>query len=384
LIEEQRVMAHALHNASAPILDERVMIMKRTQLTTTLALLLASATVVGCAADAPGNDDGDDMGDPMPQPDPQPVPLTPQGKFAVQSDFDLATNLPGTAGTVVNYFIQATDEPDDPTKFLLEQLIGALPNGQIKDALQGSIPFVSGYLNDRLQEVAPTFVTKIIDVGNGLGQVAHHFGTIEVLDISASQAPATGGDPSLGFAATKTIQGLHFNVDSVDIDLKFSDYGIQDVKVDGLSVSLETTGKLNISQHKVPLKFGAMMKLAMNEVIIPFIDPSVTDLEGLLKKAVNCQKVGQYVYDAIDLGSPSTFESACNAGLHAASTAFYRALDNIDTAALEFNLLGTARGIDKNHDTKMDDIQTGVWTGDVSYAGAPAPLSTAKFFGSAM
>jgi len=360
------------------------MIMKRTQLTTTLALLLASATVVGCAADAPGNDDGDDMGDPMPQPDPQPVPLTPQGKFAVQSDFDLATNLPGTAGTVVNYFIQATDEPDDPTKFLLEQLIGALPNGQIKDALQGSIPFVSGYLNDRLQEVAPTFVTKIIDVGNGLGQVAHHFGTIEVLDISASQAPATGGDPSLGFAATKTIQGLHFNVDSVDIDLKFSDYGIQDVKVDGLSVSLETTGKLNISQHKVPLKFGAMMKLAMNEVIIPFIDPSVTDLEGLLKKAVNCQKVGQYVYDAIDLGSPSTFESACNAGLHAASTAFYRALDNIDTAALEFNLLGTARGIDKNHDTKMDDIQTGVWTGDVSYAGAPAPLSTAKFFGSAM
>jgi hypothetical protein len=358
--------------------------MKRNHLTTTLALLLASATVAGCAADATGPDDDiDNPDDPM-QPDPDPVPLTPEGKFGVQSDFDVATNLPGTAGTVVNYFIQATDDPDDPTKFILEQLINALPNGSIKNTLQGSVPFVAGYLNDRLLEVAPDFVSKIVDVGDGLGQVAHHFGTIEVLDISGAPAPSTGGDPSLGYAAVKTVQGLHFNVDNVDIDLRFADYAIADVKVEGLSVSLETTGKLNVSQHKVPLKFGAIMKLAMNNVIIPFIDPSVSDLEGLLKKAVNCQKVGLYVYEAIDLGSPSTFESACLTGLTAASTAFYRALDNIDTSALEFDLVGTARGIDKNHDGAMDDIQTGVWTGQLGYAGTPAPLSTAKFFGSKM
>lgn len=358
--------------------------MKRNHLTTTLALLLASATVAGCAADTTGpDDDGMDTPDPQ-QPDPQPVPLTPEGKFSVQSDFDVATNLPGTAGTVVNYFIGATDEPDDPTKFILEQLIGALPAGSIKNTLQGSIPFVAGYLNDRLLEVAPDFVDKIIDVGNGLGQVAHHFGTIEVLDVTATPAPSTGGDPSLGYAATKTVQGLHFNIDNVDIDLRFADYQLADIKVEGLSVALEKTGKLNISQHKVPLKFGTVVKLAMNEVIIPFIDPSVTDLEGLLKKAVNCHAVGQYVFEAIDLGSPSTFESACLAGLKAASNAFYNALNNIDTAALEFDILGTARGIDKNHDGKMDDIQTGVWTGQLGYAGTPAPLSTAKFFGTKM
>ena len=382
LIAFRHVVAHALHNGWSPILDgEKTM--KRNHLTTTLALLLA-ATAAGCAADSTGPDDDIDNPDPNPQPDPNPVPLTPEGKFSVQSDFDVATNLPGTAGTVVNYFIQATDDPDDPTKFILEQLINALPNGSIKNTLQGSVPFVAGYLNDRLLEVAPDFVGKVVDLGDGLGQVAHHFGTIEVLDITATPAPSTGGDPSRGYAATKTVQGLHFNVDSVDIDLRFADYAIADVKVEGLSVALETTGKLNVSQHKVPLKFGAIMKLAMNEVIIPFIDPSVTDLEGLLKKAVNCQAVGQYVFEAIDLGSPSTFESACNSGLHAASTAFYRALDNIDTAALEFDLLGTARGVDKNHDGKMDDIQTGVWTGQLGYAGTPAPLSTAKFFGTKM
>ena len=57
-------------------------------------------------------------------------------------------------------------------------------------------------------------------------------------------------------------------------------------------------------------------------------------------------------------------------------------VDNLDTSALEFNLTGTARGVDRNGDSKMDEIQTGVWTGEVKYSGSPAPLSTAKFHGS--
>ena len=61
-----------------------------------------------------------------------------------------------------------------------------------------------------------------------------------------------------------------------------------------------------------------------------------------------------------------------------------RRSNNIDAAALEFGLTGTARGVDKNRDGKMDDILTGAWTGSVSYAGTPAPLSTAKFFGARM
>ncbi len=332
--------------------------------------LILGAAAAGCAADAPGqDDDGDDVVNP---PDTDPVPLTPAGTFSVQSEFDVATNLPGTAGTVVNYFINATDDPDDPTKFIVEQVIAALPNGSIKNNLQGAIPFVAGYLNDKLLEVAPTFVTKIVEVGDAFGQVAHKFGTIEKLEITA-----TG-------ATVKTVEGLHFNVDNVDLDFAFKDYGIADVKVEGLQVTLGTNGKLDIAAHKVPMKYGALLKLAMNQAIIPMIDPSVTDLEGLLKTMVNCQAVGRYIYEAIDIGAASTFESACNAGLKAGSTAFYRALDNVDTAALEFGLTGTARGIDRNRDGQMDEIQTGVWTGDLKYSGSPAPLATAKFFGTKM
>jgi len=334
-----------------------------------LALALGT-TAAGCAADAPGQDDDDDIVNPPGEE--LPVPLTPEGTFSIQSDFDLATNLPGTAGTVINYFISATDDPDDPTKFIVEQVINALPAGSIKNNLQSAVPFVAGYLNDKLLEVAPDFVTKIVEVGDAFGQVAHHFGTIETLEINTY-----GG-------AIKTVTGLHFNVDSVDMDFAFADYGIADVRVEGLQVNLAQTGKLEIPAHKIPMKYGSLLKLAMNQAIIPMIDPSVTDLEGLLKKMINCQAVGQYIYEAIDIGSPSTFESACNGGLKAGSAAFYKALDNVDTAALEFGLTGTARGVDRNRDGKMDDIQTGIWTGELKYAGTPAPLSTAKFFGAKM
>ncbi len=337
------------------------------------SLVLALGVVAtGCAADAPGGDDDINPTNPT-NPDEQPVPLTPEGRFSVQSSFDAATNMPGTAGTVVNYFISATDEPDDPTKFIVEQLVNALPAGSLKNNVQNAIPFVAGYLNDRLLEVAPDFVDKIVEVGDAFGQVAKKFGTIETLDITAAGA------------ATKTVTGLHFNVDNVDLDFAFADHGIENVKIEGLTVSLEQTGKLTYSAHKMPLKYGAVLKLAMNNVIIPMIDPSVTDLEGLLKSMVNCTAVGQYVYEAVDIGSASTFESACNAGLKAGSTAFYRLLDNIDTAALEFDLqTGTARGIDRNRDGKMDDIQTGVYTGELKYHGQGAPLAEGKFFGTKM
>ena len=134
----------------------------------------------------------------------------------------------------------------------------------------------------------------------------------------------------------------------------------------------------------MPVSYGKLLKLALNEMIIPMIDPTATDLKDLLTNAVNCQAIGQDVYDYLGLLSPSTFESACTAGLSAASGLIYNQIANIDGSALEFGIAGTAKGIDSNKDGKMDKIQTGKWGGTLSYAGTPAPLSTATFFGASM
>jgi hypothetical protein len=329
---------------------------------------LFSVAAIGCGTSTV--DSGDDDPNNPNNPDNPPVPLTPEGRFTVQSEFDLATNMPGTPGLVVNYFIAATDDPDDPTKFLVDELIKALPEGSVKNFAKNSAPFVTGYLNDRLLEVAPTLLTRVIDVGNAFGDVTKHFGTIEVLDINAAGA------------ATKLVTGVHFEIDGVPMDFMLKDYGIAEIKVEGVQVMLEQTGKLTIVEHKVPVSYGALLKLSLDKAIVPMIDPSAQNVGDILKKAVNCIKVGQYVYEALDFGSASTYQSACTAGLTAASSALYSQLAKMDEAALEMQISGVARAVDKNGDKKMDEMQTGTWTGNLGYAGTPALLPQgAKFYG---
>ncbi len=332
-----------------------------------LATTLA-AVATGCGSSTV--DSGDDDPNNPNNPDNPTVPLTAEGHFTVQSEFDLATNVPGTPGVVVNYFIAATDDPDDPTKFLVDQLVAALPDGTVKNIVKNSAPFVTGYLNQKLTEVAPDLLNRVIDIGNAFGDCAKHFGTIETLDIDAAGK------------ATKTVTGVHFVVNNVPLDFMFKDSGIADIKVEGLQVMLEQTGKLTISEHKVGLSYGALLKLALDKAVIPMIDPSAVTVGDILKKNVNCAAVGQYVYDALGIGAPSTFQSACTSGLNAASSALYSQLAHLDTTALELDVTGVARGVDKNGDKKMDEIQTGAWTGKLGYAGTPATLPDgAKFFG---
>jgi hypothetical protein len=134
-------------------------------------------------------------------------------------------------------------------------------------------------------------------------------------------------------------------------------------------VTLSKTGQLAIAAHKVPMKYGQVLRIAIDQALIPMIDPASAHLGELLKGAVNCKKVGAYVFEKVGLGSASTFEAACITGLAAGANALYSALNNVDGAALEFGLAGTARGVDKNKDGKMDEIVTGAWSGDLSYAG---------------
>ena len=338
-----------------------------------LSLVLAASlgALGACAADAPpaGPTDPGSTTTPPDDGGSGSVPLTAEGRYQLASTYDIATNMPGTAGAVINGFISATDDPDDPTRYILDQLINQLPSGTFKNVVQGSESFVAGYLNDRLLDVAPDFVTRILDLGDKFGQVAKHFGTIDTLDIAANGT------------ATHTVTGIHFKVDTEELDFNFHDYGIADVKVTGIAVTLDQTGKLTIADHKVPLQYGALLHLAVDNVIIPMIDPAAVNLDDVFHDAVDCTNVGQYVYDAVGIGSPSTFESACNAGLSFAASAVYAQIDKIDGSAFEFGINGIAKAVDKNHDGKADVIQTGKWGGTLSYAGTPAPLANATFTG---
>jgi hypothetical protein len=297
------------------------------------------------------------------------VPLTPRGAFLLHSEFDLADNLPGEAGKVIDVFLAATDGPDDPTRYVVDLLVAALPDGHVKNIARSSAPFIAGFLNDRLLDIAPSFVTSLRDLGNKLGQVGHHFGLREELDVTADGR------------GTHTVTGVHFEIDRAAVDYLFADESEPNVVVGGVAVTLDDAGTFAIAEHTVPLSYGQIMKLALDKAVIPLIDPAATDLGDLFARLVDCAAVGEDVYEALDLGSASSYEAACIDGLAAGAGAIYAVIDHVDSAALELAIAGTSKAIDLDRDGGIDRIQTGTWTGTVSYAGSLAPLGEASFYG---
>src|SRR3954470_9796782 len=177
----------------------RLMMMK----TASLSFVLGLALVSGCAdRTVGGGDDGDGMGSDMePTPEPQ---MDASGLYRLNSTFDIATNLPGTTGGVLNGLIAATDDPDDPMLWLLDQMLAQMADGTLKDILVAGEPFVAGYLNDRLHDLAPDLVDTILELGKRTADLTKHFGLDEKLDVNTVDQV---------YIARVTADGVRWNID---------------------------------------------------------------------------------------------------------------------------------------------------------------------------
>lgn len=347
--------------------------MKRSS-TILTTLLLAAA---GCAADAPADSDGDGDGDGDGD-DVDPRTVNAAGKYTLRSTFDLATNAPGTVGEIANTFIDATNDADDPTSWMLDQVINAMDDGWVKNFVRNSKPLVSGYINDRLLEIAPDFVDKMIFMGRDLGDVTKNFGLNETLEVAGSPG---------AYSSTRAVLGTHFKINNVESDHAFTDYGVTPIVVNGVGTSIETGGKIQLADHKVPLSYGKVLRIAIDGMIVPSLEPSASNLNELFSQNVNCQIVGEAIdqacYDVFGFSpGPGLFRNACTAGLNAAANFVYSKIDGLDGTALELGMTGSARVLDKDNDNTIDTIQTGAWTGTATYGGEPAPLAEATFYGS--
>jgi hypothetical protein len=344
--------------------------------------LLLGAALTGCAADPTTSpDDPNDPNDPDPtDPDPLPQDVDAAGRYSMRSNYDLAENAPGKAGEVARMFIDATNDADDPSSWILDQVINSMSSGTFKSILQGAKPFVAGYLNDRLLSIAPDFVTTMITMGNDFGEISKNFGLNETLEVAGSDG---------SWQSTHSVLGAHFKIDNVESDHAFADYSTADIVVPGVALTVDTTGKFTLASHTIGLQYGAVLRIGLDGAIIPSLDPTASNLGQLFQHQVNCNAVGVAINDAIvaqvGFGPGSgVLTTACNLGLQKGADVIYSKIAEIDGQALELGIAGTAKVLDKNHDNKLDTIQTGTWTGTATYAGTPAPLAAATFYGARM
>jgi hypothetical protein len=338
---------------------------------TSISLALALG-LTGCGDNI--SDDNDDTGEGSgsgsgsgEQPEPK---LDATGTYRLNSTFDIAANMPGSSGAFVNGLIAATDDPDDPMSWLLDQMLAKMPAGTLKSILQGAKPFVAGYLNQQLTALAPDLVGTITELGHHMADLTKQFGVNEQLVIG-------GADQTL--VATVIADGVRFTIDGNQIDIAFADYNADDVIADGVLITLENESRLLIGEHMLPLPYGKIVRMGLDAAIIPTIDPSAHSLVDLLDNVVHCQAVGQGIADALDFGSPAFWASACTTGLNGAANFVYAQIAAGDST-LTFELAGNARASDSNGDRKIDKLQSGVWAGSLSYDAVDTALAQPATF----
>jgi hypothetical protein len=340
-------------------------------------ILFAGASLVGCAA-APvdkgggGGEGGGGGGGEGGGGGSMPTPLNVAGTYGLNSSFDMVTNMPGTVGTIANDFIAATDQPGDPTKWIVDQIIAQLPSS-VQGLASLAESTIVNYLNGQLTNFAPNFVSTMTTVGTDFSDMAKHTGLTSTLVVTASGADYT---------STHTITGAQFTVQGTTTSYPFSSYGAQNIVVPGVAVTLSSSNQLSLAEQQVPVELGMLLHIGLDGAIIPLVDPNATNLTQLLDDNVNCATVGQDIYNAVNIGSPSIFTAACTAGLAAAANEIYSKIDGIDSQVLQFDMTGTASAESSGNDGRVDTLTSGAWAGTLSYAGTPAPLASATFTGS--
>ncbi|CAN5914150.1 hypothetical protein BH11MYX2_BH11MYX2_20190 [soil metagenome] len=338
-----------------------------------------SSLTIGCANDSTRDDDGngdDGSGSDTTPPPPAPKKLDATGTYRVNDTFDLAANMP--ADSFLNTLIAATDGANDPAEWIVDQMIGQLDPGTIHDFLVAARPAFVPALNDEIVSLAPDLVNRIKAVGQATANVYKKFGINERLTVG------TGAGLDGTVTGTTVVDGVRFDVAGTATDFTFASMNIDDQTIAGLPVNLDNTAKLNIAVHTVNVPYGKVIRVALDNVVVPQIDPTAHSLTELLAHAVDCNGVGASVADGVGIGSASFWAGVCVAGMGVAADKVYDQLVAEDTIiALEIS--GQARAIDANADSFVDRLDFGVWNGSMTLNAAVSTVAQpATFVGTKM
>jgi hypothetical protein len=350
--------------------------MKNTYITLTgklLALPLSAfvALHAGCAGEAPGGpgDDPGDSGDSGDDPDGDgdgSSALDATGSYQIDSEFDLISSMPGTVGEVSNTFIEMTDDPYDPATWLIDTILAEWDGGFIEDIVEGARPSLDRWMHEEMMERAPDLVAQLVEVGDQFGQVARAFGVNSTLEVA--------GDSGDGLSATHTAMGYHFTINGAEQAWTLDQLERDPVAVEGVGVEFDGR-RMSLSEHSIPLQYGGFLAMVLDDVIIPAVNPSASDLGDLFQTLVDCDAIGARVYAELEIGNAGLYAGLCETGLETGAGFIMDKLVSIDEEAqVRLIISGSANAADQTGDRRIDTLTGGEWAGAIDYAGSMGAL----------
>ena len=151
--------------------------------------------------------------------------------------------------------------------------------------------------------------------------------------------------------------------------------GIVPPKATGVEVTPLNGSGVSIEQHTLDLPMGQLLKLGINGMLIPKLQPGATNFQQFLAANVNCQMVGNSIAQLAGLGSGSTWATYCDLAVAAAAKVVDDKLDDIDSAGAKLDISGQGTLVDTNSDGTYEAIQNGLWSGSFTINSATAVIS---------
>jgi hypothetical protein len=322
------------------------------------SLYLVLALAFGCADSSPRHGVGSGTS--------PPIPISLAGRYAIRSELDLSMRLPAEPGDLIRVVIDATDDPDDPARFLVDHALAALPPSAFADALRDAEPIVIAYVEERIATTAPLFAARLRAFGAALDRATRGFATIEELDVLPSGI------------ASHAIRGVRVS----GVELLFRDHAVPDGTPGEATIALDALDRATIGSHRVAVPYGRTLRLMIERGIVPSIDPAATSVFELLRDSVDCPALGATLASALSLDDGGLFGAACTSGLVDVARAFDARLDAVADVPLAFDLQGSATALVVGRETSA--FEAGAWTGAVGEIGMEAPLGAATFAGMRM
>ncbi len=293
-----------------------------------------------------------------------------RGQYELDSDFDIINGLPGKVGDVANTFADLTDGPNDPATYVLDELLEG-QTSLVADAANALRPGIDGIINDLIIDNAPGVVTDLLELGSAFGQVSRQFGIISTMNIKGDSIESNS------LSATHSIRAFSFDLNGENFIFTMDELGVDVEVIENVGVGYDKrTGKVEFSQHSIPLNYGGFLALALEEVIIPRIDPDASSLQELLDNKIDCDAVGVSLSENVGLFGEGFYAGACEIAIEAVSSIVMEELRDIDDRA-QVNMLisGVASAKDPSGDSKADQLTKGDWSGAMEYIGNMGDLA---------
>jgi hypothetical protein len=295
-----------------------------------------------------------------------PRALDVAGTFRIDSTFRLPQGLPPGEADALMTFVEMTNDPQDPATWVLDQVLGQLedPFDSVVSVAPSGLA-LDQQLNAFLLENAPDSVTKIRELGDGLDQVIKTLNLVSQLDVG-------GNDIDQGsLVGRHRLTGAVFTVDGAIHEYTADQMALGAMTEVSLGVSRPSTRQLALSQHTLHVPYGRMLVHALDNVVVPSVDPTAGSTAVVLAKAFDCEALGGKIAEEVGFGASTVYENACVAGLDLAMGQLEQELLQIEA---DLTIMGTADLIDGNDDHRVEKLNGGQWEGNLQFSSGVVAL----------